>query len=60
MDRIMGVPYIHMAVGLALLTGAIVLGVEKLVPWTTDSVPVSVYSCIKQHMTITVVVMMYH
>ena len=47
MDRILGVPYIPMAVGLALLTGSIVLGVEKLVPWTTDSVPVSVYSCIK-------------
>ena len=29
-----------MAVGVALLTGSIVLSAEYLVPWTTDSVPV--------------------
>jgi hypothetical protein len=40
-DRILGAPYISVAVGLALLTGAVVLTAESLVPWTTDSVPLS-------------------
>ena len=52
MDQIVGVPYIPMAVGLALLTGAVVLAAESLVPWTTDSVPVCLFMTIfLAHMT---------
>ena len=41
LDEVLSVPYLVMAVGLALLTGTVVLTAERLVPWTTDSVPVS-------------------
>ena len=41
MDKLLGVPYIVTAVGLATLTGGVALAVEYWVPWRTDSVPVS-------------------
>ena len=41
LDKVVGVRYITMAVSMAFLTGIIIATVEHLVPWTTDSVPVS-------------------
>ena len=45
LDQAVGVPYIILAVGVAVATGIIVMTVENIVPWATDSVPVSNGDC---------------